>query len=357
MRTKFYFLLFFAFLNCQCEKDSKKDNNLIDLAFGNAIDKIGQISTDWQQTVKDLEKEIKNDVSDIIQNDLTNFTQSTIASIGVEYKCDLNFTKDFAAKEMRKLRNRWRSTVLLPPLAIPIRAKVCSPVPSVINQSVTEVTFFGYDMIKGQIRLFLEFKNNTREDITDKYLSNLSEFRCNVIIGGSGLKPLPEHKRIVLECSTCASTFLSEVPINIPPIKKMATLAYGGGGGAFFDDIINADSIKRVSAIRISAGKALDLVQVQYEYFSGKKFWQEPRGSISNPIQEFKMQDGEFWKGVIIRHGSRIDEIQIITNKNTFGPFGGKGGAEVKLEDLGQIIGISGRAKSAIDALIFHYRK
>jgi hypothetical protein len=67
MRTKFYFLLFFAFLTCQCQKDSKKDNNLIDLAFGNAIDKIGQISTDWQQTVKDLEKEIKNDVSDIIQ--------------------------------------------------------------------------------------------------------------------------------------------------------------------------------------------------------------------------------------------------------------------------------------------------
>lgn len=356
MNTRLYFLLSLLFFSCS-NSNGGKDNSLIDLAFGDAIDKIEQQSKDWQQVVKDLEKEIKDDVSNIIKNELTNFTQTTISSIGVEFRCDVKFINDFVVKKLKKIRNDFRQSAGFSPLPVLIRPTVCSPVPSVINLKVEEVVFFGYDLIKGQVKLIMEYKDGKKEDITDKYLNFLSEFKCNVIIGGGGLKPLAEHKRILLECSSCSVKFLSEVPFNVPPIEKKSTTAFGGGGGTPFDDLTNVDSVKRVSGFRISSGKGLDLVQIQYEYFSGKKFWQQARGSISNPVQEILFTSDEYWKGIIIRHGSRIDELQIITNKRALGPYGGKGGAEVKLEDLGEIIGISGRAEAAIDALIFYYRK
>lgn len=83
-KSLFLFFLFLSLHFYQCKKVNPLD--AITGAFEKAEKDIANQSISWQQTLKDLENQVKDDVSQIIREDLTYFVKTSIANTGMELR-------------------------------------------------------------------------------------------------------------------------------------------------------------------------------------------------------------------------------------------------------------------------------
>ena len=60
-------------------------------AIQKAIDALNVNSAAWQQQLNGLLNTANADVKSLINNDVTNLLQRTVASAGVEFRCDIDF--------------------------------------------------------------------------------------------------------------------------------------------------------------------------------------------------------------------------------------------------------------------------
>jgi Repeat of unknown function (DUF5648) len=215
--VKIILLFLLTFFN-SCGKLTAPIDNVL-ASFDDAIAKLERQSIAWQTTLKELEAQIKNDVTQIIREDLVNLVEVSIATTGVELRCNTDFFRDALIKEVKRLKNSYLKSLGMAFTEIPFTPNVCNMTPSPIKESTTSVEFFGYDLQKENIVVYLELKDGTRRDVTTNTDFN-SRYKFTVLLGGSNGVPFNfNNRKIVVECKKCDNTnkFVSEVGFELPP--------------------------------------------------------------------------------------------------------------------------------------------
>ena len=126
----------------------------------------------------------------------------------------------------------------------------------------------------------------------------------------------------------------------------------GSGGQEFIDDAIPQNS--KVVEVIIHAGNQVDSVQIVHETNSGVRQPLPAHGGAGGSRDSFILDADEFITGISGRFGSRVDSIQIHTNKQSSIRFGGSGGGadyQCQAPEGTEIVGFVGRSGSGIDAI------
>lgn len=347
--------VFFVLISCffpDCKKADPVDAVLG--SFDDAIDKIENQSIAWQQTLKDLESQIKSDVSETIRKDLTFLVQTSIATFGTELRCNAEFFRDALKREIIRLKNKYLSLAD----SVTYLPNVCQTVESYITPETERVTVYGYDLLKEHLHFYLVRQDSSRQ-LIDKYVTFQSHFQLTIDIQGqNGLPFYPDSWKIVIECPTCDTDhrLLSEIGFDIPAPQAVKLDIVGGQGGNVFLEEPNLSSVKRISTIRLRYFNRVDAIAVEYQKYTDSigvykwdwGVWHGGTGGIDTIIP---LNYDEEWIGIAGRKGAYIDQLLIQTTKRTYGPFGGIGGTPFDLLDQGPVIGIYGRSDQYLDAL------
>jgi hypothetical protein len=107
----------------------------------------------------------------------------------------------------------------------------------------------------------------------------------------------------------------------------MATFVFGpegGTGGDVFDD----RGLGQWVRIQIRAGDQVDALIVSYD--SGVTA--QHGGNGGQLVGDFQLVSGEVITRIQGRHGTFVDQIEIVTNKRRIGPFGKSGGTPWTLD-------------------------
>ena len=134
------------------------------------------------------------------------------------------------------------------------------------------------------------------------------------------------------------------------PVESFQSGPCGGTGGNTFTDDIPADGVK-IASIDIRHGNFIDAVTLNYSdsTSSGR------HGGGGGVSETVTFESDEYLTEISGRYGNVVDSLLIRTNVQTFGPFGGNGGArdyrcQVPEENM-EIIGLFGSSGSFLDAI------
>jgi hypothetical protein len=349
-----FFILSFLY---SCEKLDPID--AITTAFDEASDKIVDQSIAWQNTLKELESKIKNDISSTIREDLTYLVQTSLASAGVEFRCNAQYLRDGLRREIRRLKNKYLASIGLAKYEVTYLPNVCHVFPNIITPTTKVVEVYGYDLLREKISVFLT-SSDGKKQLINEFVNFPSHFQLTITLGGvNGLPVKPGNKKISIECESCDSQhkYISEVGFNFPSPQQIRIDAVGGLGGSVFIDEPDPLKVKRISGLRIRYGSKVDAIAIVWQHYENNWVWSTWHGGKGGIDTIISFMPNEEWIGIAGKSGSLIDQIMIQTNKRNIGPFGGTGGTPFYLLDQGQIVGIHGRSGRYLDALGLFVRR
>jgi Jacalin-like lectin domain len=121
--------------------------------------------------------------------------------------------------------------------------------------------------------------------------------------------------------------------------------AIGGTGGGSFDD---GPISSPLETIGIHAGSYVDALVLTY---GNTQMIHGGGGGQAN--NSFTLNNGEFITMLVGRAGDYIDQLQIVTNQRSYGPFGGSGGNPfvIQLPPNWGVVKFWGQSGSYLDAL------
>jgi len=229
-------LFMISFSLCACLLDNIKptlDNT--QQTIQDAINKLSIESSNWQQTLRDLETKLIQDGRDTIANEVSQLMTRGIAQTGTELRCNTDFVgmrmKEDLERVLAKLQGKEPK---------PREPAFCQVNPEVVNMAYrpTHLSFYGYNLdAPGGIRVSL-LDNAGETDVT-RWASLPTHYMLTLDTStGSGI-PLcnRENRRIALKWN---DKILSEVRVikmecPSPPPPKMeqvfyeTTIHYEGG--------------------------------------------------------------------------------------------------------------------------------
>lgn len=224
MKKIIYTVLFFLLPFTEgCNKAASTVDKVL-ASFDDAISKLERQSISWQSTLKELEAQIKEDVTAVIREDLVNLVEVSIASAGVELRCNADFFRDGLIKQVKRLKNKYLQFIGQTPVEILMTPAICNASPNTIKDGTPYVEFFGYDLQKGNIEVYLESKSGSRRKVTSNVDFN-STYKFTVLIGGSNGVPMSfENRKLIIECVQCdnSNRFVSEVGFELPESSLIA---------------------------------------------------------------------------------------------------------------------------------------
>lgn len=128
---------------------------------------------------------------------------------------------------------------------------------------------------------------------------------------------------------------------------------FGGAGGEPFADPLT--SVKRVVGFRIQAGQRVDNIQALLWTDAGV-VWGPDHGGGRGDLYEVILEPDEQATEIVLQAHQQVDSIQIITNKRSYGPFGGQGGDRQHRIPVGVLGGFTGRSGVKVNALGLWYQ-
>ena len=180
-------------------------------ALQDAIDSINQNSASWQQAILDAQAKLTNDAQSTIRNELNNVLQRGIAAAGSEFRCNTDFIAGRVKMELQRILAK-----LTGGSAPAVIAGTCNVVPLAIDKALVpdrlnNVTFYGYDYDRGNIKATL-IERNVRRDIT-RYITKPTHYHMILNLGGNGVPLSPASSKIRI---TSAGELLSELAVIQP---------------------------------------------------------------------------------------------------------------------------------------------
>ena len=141
-----------------------------------------------------------------------------------------------------------------------------------------------------------------------------------------------------------------------PPAGFVLTRSktYGGNGGSPFEFYVNSTTINAQKFI-IRHGSKVDDIQILLGD-GVKKIYTPAQGGGGGSPTEWVVPEGQYVQQIEYRSGDRVDSITFITNTGQKSPYFGGGGGSYHLEsfpDGYRIIGFYGRSGSRVDQLGF----
>jgi hypothetical protein len=145
-------LCLFITLSCGAVDDAVASLN-------RAIDTLDRNSSAWMQTLQDLERDLIAQGRTTIANDVKNLLDGSIASVGDEFRCNVDFIGLRVDRELRNIR-----AALLNQARSQPDPRMCKAVPESLNLGlvilpgggVTTVAFHGYDLrVQDGLKVFV----------------------------------------------------------------------------------------------------------------------------------------------------------------------------------------------------------
>lgn len=133
--------------------------------------------------------------------------------------------------------------------------------------------------------------------------------------------------------------------------------AFGGGGGiSFSDDVLVMDPMAvGISSIAIRSGSYVDSLQVTYLRADGSTYTPPAHGGLGGDLTTINFATGEYITALLGRSGRYVDQLTFLTeiprsgDRNTYGPYGGDGGASFVVN--AEVLGFFGRSGQYLDAI------
>lgn len=233
----FVIILGLLFTACKEEIDKLNENaealiNVLD----DGIDKIVDQSSDWQETLIELENNLATHmegiVSTTLQEDLPNLIDGSIASLGIEARCTGATVKIALQNDLKEMKNNYldevcgekdkkyceRETVVHTPIN-------CQSVPDVLGINNDKVSFYGSGFVDGYVDAYL-IKVDGSKQLINEYLSKESRYKITILIGGlNGLPVSIDNRKIILQCDICEDDrkIISQVPFNYGNLEEVQT--------------------------------------------------------------------------------------------------------------------------------------
>lgn len=168
-------------------------------ALDDAIRALETASGDWQKTLNDLTAKLTDDAQSTIRSEVSNLITRSIATGGVEFRCDADFVGDRVRQALVRIRAK-----LLGGEVGPVEPGLCQIVPLAVDRQlvpdrVNRIEFYGYDFDQAQdLRCYLERSVGGRLDVTNA-LDRPTHYAMTLRFGANGVQLDDSSSRIVME--------------------------------------------------------------------------------------------------------------------------------------------------------------
>ncbi|KAJ8513697.1 hypothetical protein OPV22_004131 [Ensete ventricosum] len=112
----------------------------------------------------------------------------------------------------------------------------------------------------------------------------------------------------------------------------------------------------RILKVQLRHGVAIDAIKIMYRR-NGADVWTDQWGGGGGQFSEFNLDDGESLRSIRGHYGrfagvTVVRSVTFISDKRTYGPYGGEGGIAFELEAPDKrIVGFTARSGLYLDAL------
>jgi hypothetical protein len=159
-------------------------------ALNNAISSLELQSTQWQQILTTLIKDLEDAGQSLIKNEVNQVLQNAIAASGVTIICVINSIGTRVLDALKRIR----ADFLNQPYP-PVEPIICDTVPPDIDMeavpdSLNSISLYGYNIVKSNIKLILREKDGTEWDVS-QHMANPTHFLITVNLAYNGV-PLDE---------------------------------------------------------------------------------------------------------------------------------------------------------------------
>ncbi len=341
----------------------------------------------WRVQIDKTQLKLTQDVKGILNEDLRQFTDKTIGSVGAELRCNVdfiqakitNYLKD-VEDDLSNLRDRVRKEGVpqgVKPedlISKTIRSRghippyVCQSIPAevVFNHvnshgqpdafaaAQTSITFTGFNLNNPDLKEFREkyaivLERQTSESdgpleavslgLAENFLAFTTPYQ--IVLNLSSVAPLVQRgdRKIALQFN---GKTVSEVQVNHgpppqpivvkpPPVTETDPRLSEGSGGAFTDPRDFDDSppdLAKIGRIIVKTnGNEVNGIKIVYK-LNGQELPDaaQMHGGAKGDERSFVIDDDDYLIGITGRSGNNLDFIRFHTRKGRSEGFGGGGG-------------------------------
>jgi hypothetical protein len=238
----------------------------------NAIDALERQSSEWQATLKDLEKTLVRDGQDTIANEVTQIAERGIATGGNEIRCSADFIGVRMKEDLTSLLQKLEKKDNIQPR----RQYFCDVAPTQINLALvaqdreTELDFYGYNLDSGHTDVSIIDNGGHSRQVPPDVVGTPTHYLMTVNLGRqNGVQFTQADQQVVIVLNP-GSGSTDRHNVNIvaaPPAAKFSITNTGDdphdGGGGFstpFSRDCPAGSV--ASGIQGRAGDFVDQIQL-----------------------------------------------------------------------------------------------
>ncbi len=185
-----------------------------------AIDTLDSNSKQWQQVLRDTQRELVEAGQSTLSNEVSNLLSKSLSDVGIEAKCYTDFMRDRVKDDLKRIRaNLTNESITLKPV-------FCKPTPSSINFDLVEqgrvnsIEIAGYNLDSANIQVFLD--NGQRKYDFTTALAVPSRYLMTLNVGANGVRLTDKSNKIIFKQG---QRIISTVNV-IQPIKREKEIVY-----------------------------------------------------------------------------------------------------------------------------------
>jgi hypothetical protein len=170
-------------------------------AIDDAIDMINNAQSDWQQVLRDLERDLVEEGQSTLRNEVAVLTSRAISQTGVEARCNADFLRDRVVQGLTVIKAKFLGDELPP-----AEPAICQVVPIAVDrdavpQNITQLEFYGYDLdLANGLGVNLERTTGSAVNVTS-HLAYPSRYAMTLPFGAAGVQLDDRSKRFRLDWS------------------------------------------------------------------------------------------------------------------------------------------------------------
>ncbi|ERN40905.1 hypothetical protein KR51_00025530 [Rubidibacter lacunae KORDI 51-2] len=153
------------------------------------IEDISTESANWQTILQRVASELPDDISEVIRNDAQNLATRSIATAGVEFRCNVDFLAGRAKASLQRLKAKLRGKN--PPILPPAFCQV-SPDAVDLNadaESWAKIAVYGYDLDHSDtsgkpLTFFLIDSSGAQQPIPEDRIGRTTHYQVTLNLGG-----------------------------------------------------------------------------------------------------------------------------------------------------------------------------
>jgi hypothetical protein len=178
------------------------------------INLLGDTSADYQKILQDTLSKLPRQAQDFVRNDITNLLRRAPATIGTEFRCNVDFLRIRAREELLRIKSKILGTSFPPS-----EPQLCSVVPLAVDKALVPndlklLEFYGYDFDQLPLQAVLINSSGT-VDVTFA-LARPTHYHMTLNLGANGVSLSPTSQMFALKWNNANQSTISIIQPTTP---------------------------------------------------------------------------------------------------------------------------------------------